>query len=109
MKLSISSWLSCSPTSSVLRFVNQTDFVPSGKFPAEITDQFGRGIRADHSGVPDIHTGSEKWLSRVKQIGAERRLILTGQRIDFDFDRKESGRLDAMVKRSGHSEHSPYG
>jgi hypothetical protein len=153
MKLSISSWLSCSPTSSVLLFVNRTNFDPSGKFPAEIETQFGQGrviyaggIRSDFSGVPYINEWflagiqqtpsryvcfinsdillSEKWLSRVKQIyramGAERRLILIGQRIDFDLDNKEYGKLqftqgkllediDAMVKRSRHSEHSPYG
>jgi hypothetical protein len=153
MKLAISSWLACSPSASVLLFINRTEFDPSGRFPTEIDDQFGGerviyagGIRTDHSGVPYIHEWflegirqtpsrfvcfinsdillSAKWLSRVKQvynaIGAEKQVVLIGQRIDFELTKAEYKRLrftqkdllgdiDAMVERSSHSDHSPYG
>jgi hypothetical protein len=152
MKLAIASWLACSPSATVLLFINRTEFDPSGKFPTEIDEQFGVGrviyagsIRCDHSGVPYIHSWfiegvrqsasrfvcfinsdillSEKWLRRVKQVYtamADRRLLLIGQRIDFDFEMDQYrklrftqanllGDIDAMVERSRHSDHSPYG
>jgi hypothetical protein len=67
---------------------------------------------------------SAKWLRRVKQVFAamesERSLLLIGQRIDFDMTSGEYDKLrfrqdglladiDAMVERSKHSDHSPYG
>jgi hypothetical protein len=107
---------------------------------------YAGGIRTDHSGVPYIHEWfiqgirqspsryvcfinsdillSEKWLSRVKQIFKamenDRRLLLIGQRIDFDLESSEYNKLrftqnnllndiDEMVQRSRHSDHSPYG
>jgi hypothetical protein len=96
-KLALSSWLSCSPRSTVLLFVNRTEFDPSGHLPDELDRLFGVGrviyggpIKHDFGGVPYIDDWfrqgirrspskyvcfinadivlSGKWLGRAKQV-----------------------------------------
>ena len=96
-KLAISSWLSCSNKSKVLLFVNRSDFDPTGEFPNEIDELYGKNrviyagpIRSNINNIPYIDEWfkkgidlseskyicfingdivlSSKWLLRVKQV-----------------------------------------
>lgn len=62
MKVAMASWLACSPKSSVLLFIDRESFDPSGKFPRELENEFGKDriiyagpIRTDYGGVPFIN------------------------------------------------------
>lgn len=99
MKITYSSWLSSSPKSSIILFVNKSEFDPTGKFPEELDNLFGKGrityagpVRHDLNGIPYIDDWfrqgikkskskyvsfinsdipiSKNWLHRVKQVYA---------------------------------------